>query len=49
MASHYNNIELLNNTIPKNTNYLEFGYSFNQSVNMLPQSIKILEFGYSFN
>ena len=43
------NIELLSNTIPKNTKHLYFGDNFNQSVDMLPLSIIYLYFGYNFN
>ena len=43
------NVELLSDTIPKDTIYLIFGDSFNQPVDMLPQSITNLKFGHSFN
>ena len=50
MEIRYNyNIELLSNTIPKNTEYLEFGDNFNQSVDILPLSIVYLKFGDNFN
>ena len=50
MDFRYNdNIELLSNTIPENTDYLYFGDDFNQSVDMHPLSIKYLSFGHNFN
>ncbi len=50
MKFYYNNnIELLSNTIPKNTMDLKFGDGFNQRVDMLPTSIITLNFGHNFN
>ena len=43
------NVELLSNTIPKNTKHLYFGNSFNQKVDMVPPSITCLGFGHNFN